>query len=96
MDYTNLALMSVDAAETAKVYGAGYDAAKAEQEEMARKSRNLSYVSLGASAVGVIVGIMYAKNHGKSKLGYGLLGWLIAGTATVLIGSLVIAKRSIK
>jgi hypothetical protein len=89
MDFSFL----IDTAKTAATYKTGYDAAQREQEEIAAKSKKLNYISLGASAVGAIVGVLYASSAGKSKLGYGLLGFMVTGTLTVIVGSLILAKQ---
>jgi hypothetical protein len=94
MDFTNLAMMGYNTAQTARAYLTGYEASEEEQAAMAAKGKKLTYISLGASAVGAIIGVAYASKAGKSKLGFGLLGWLVVGTLTVAIGSVIIAKQT--
>jgi hypothetical protein len=94
MDYTDLVMMGYNTAQTARTYLTGYEASEEEQAAIDAKGKKLTYISLGASAVGAIIGVMYASKAGKSKLGFGLLGWLVIGTLTVAIGSVIIAKQT--
>ncbi len=96
MDYAGLSMMGYNIAQTAKSYITGYEASQEEQKALAERAKKLTYVSLGVSAVGAVAGVMYATKAGKSRLGFGLLGWLVAGTLTIVIGNFIIAKQATK
>lgn len=90
MDLTGL---MIQANQQATYYQAGYEASEAEKEEIKAKAKKLNWIAFGASALGAVAGVMIAKSKGKSKLAGGLLGYLIVGTLTIVIGSVLIAKK---
>jgi hypothetical protein len=70
-----------------ELYMLAQEANAAKMAELKKKRQKIMFISVGIGIVGLIAGVTYAHNRGKSKVLFGLIGGIALAGLSQLVGS---------